>query len=152
MTENTGFETYKLYHALKLHFASNSYDYFKYNGKSRVSYTNFTSSAGKYQFVKLSRKHNLEEMKDFLVANFIEGKGDWIGDLLSEGEERYLKWQKRIQSLTYTFTNDIVFILESYEDDREIPFKVFDGQSPDLLGLVLRNSLMKFDPLCFKKL
>ena len=71
MTENTGFETYKLYHALKLHFTSDSYDYFKYNGKSRVNYTNFSSNASKYQFAKLSRKYNLDEMKNFLVANFI---------------------------------------------------------------------------------
>jgi hypothetical protein len=146
MTENTGFETYKLYHALKLHFTG-SYDYFKYNGKSKVSYTNFTSSSGKYQFVKLSRKYNLEEMKDFLVANFIEGKGDWIGDLLSEGDDRYLKWQKRIQSLTYTFTNDIQHILETYADNREAPFKVFKGQQPDLLGLVLRGKVA-LETLC----
>ena len=145
--ENTAFETYKLYHALKLHFTSDSYDYFKYQGKSNVSYTNFANGSGKYQFAKLSRKYNLNEMKSFLIANFIEGKGDWIGNLLSEGDEYYSKWQKRIQSLTYNFTNDIIFILEAYNDDREAPFKVFKGQLPDLLGLVLRDKIT-IETLC----
>jgi len=147
MTDNTGFETYKLYHALKLHFTSKNYDYFKYQGKTKVSFKSFEQSSSKWHFAKLSRKYSLIEIRNFLVSNFIEGKGYWIGDLLNEGDERYLKWQKRIQSLAYTFTNDIEFILEAYEDDREIPFKVFKGQQPDLLGLVLRGKVA-LETLC----
>ena len=37
----TAFESYKMYVALKLHFTTDSYDYFKFNGKTRVSETNF---------------------------------------------------------------------------------------------------------------
>ena len=80
-------------------------------------------------------------MKDFLIANMIEGKGEWIGDLISDGEECYRKWQKRIQSLTYTFTNDTLWLLEAYRDDKEMPFKVINGQHPDLLGLMMRGKI-----------
>jgi hypothetical protein len=141
MTENTGFEAYSLWNALKLHFTSDSYDYFKYNGKTNVSKNTFTTNKSKYQFYKLSRKYNLNELKNFYVSNFIEGKGDWIGELLQDGEENYSKWQKRQQSLTYIFENDIVFILEAYEQDREAVFKVYNGQQPDLLGLMLRGKI-----------
>ena len=141
MTENSGFETYKLYHALKLHFTSNSYDYFKYHGKSKVTMRTFETNGNKYKFSKLSRKYSIDEMKDFLIANMIEGKGEWIGDLISDGEECYKKWQKRMQSLTYTFTNDTLWLLEAYRDDKEMPFKVINGQHPDLLGLMMRGKI-----------
>jgi len=141
MTENTGFEAYQLWNSLKLHFTSDSYDYFKYNGKTNVSKQTFTTNKSKYQFYKLSRKYDLEELKNFYVSNFIEGNGDWVGDLLQDGDENYTKWQKRIQSLTYTFETDTLFILEAYEDDREAVFKVYDGQQPDLLGLMLRGKI-----------
>ena len=39
--DNTGFAAFALYNALKLHFTSDSYDYFKYHGKTNVSKTTF---------------------------------------------------------------------------------------------------------------
>ena len=62
MTENTGFAAFALYNALKLHFTSESYDYFKYNGKTNVSPQSFMTRKDKYQFYKLSRKYNPEEL------------------------------------------------------------------------------------------
>ena len=52
MTENTGFAAFALYNALKLHFTSDSYDYFKYHGKTNVSKQTFTTRKDKYQFYK----------------------------------------------------------------------------------------------------
>jgi hypothetical protein len=115
MTENTGFTAYSMYHALKLHFTSNSYDYQKYNGKTNVSKTTFETNKSKYQFYKLSRKYSLEELRDFYVANFLNGDSNWVGNMLTtEGEENYRKWQKRIQSLTYTFDNDTMYLFDKY--------------------------------------
>ena len=37
----TGYETFSLYQALKLHFTNESYDFFKYNDKSNVSVSAF---------------------------------------------------------------------------------------------------------------
>jgi hypothetical protein len=141
MTENTGFESYKLWNSLKLHFTSNSYNFFQYNGKTNVSQQTFMKNKFRWHFTKLSRKYSLEELKDFYVANFIVDKGDWVMDLLQEGDDNYQKWQKRIQSLTYNFQNDVEFLLSTYEDDREAPFRVYDGQQPDLLSLMLRGRI-----------
>jgi len=145
MTENTGFAAYALWNALKLHFTSDSYDYFKYNGKTNVSQSTFTTNKSKYQFYKLSRKYDLEELKNFYVANFIEGKGDWVGELLQDGEENYLKWQKRQQSLTYTFENDIMYLLDKVDgaefwtmDDY---FKPIDGGWPNIITKLMQNKI-----------
>jgi hypothetical protein len=145
MTENTGFAAYALWNALKLHFTSDSYDYFKYNGKTNVSKSTFSTNKSKYHFYKLSRKYNLEELKDFYIANFIQGKGDWVGDLLQDGDENYTKWQKTQQSLTYTFENDIMYMFDSVDgaefwhiDDY---FKPIDGGWPMLITKMMHDKI-----------
>lgn len=133
MTENSGYAAFTMYNSLKLHFTSKSYDYFKYHGKTNVSTSTFLKRKDKYTFYKLSRKYNVEELRDFYVANFLEGD-KWVGDMLKDGEDVYKKWQKTQQSLTYTFETDIVYMLSN-------------GGSPDEMLEVKANSyplLMKF--------
>lgn len=145
MTDNTGFAAYALWNALKLHFTSESYDYFKYNGKTNVSKQTFTINKSKYQFYKLSRRYDLEELKNFFIANFIQGKGDWIGDLLQDGDENYTKWQKIKQSLTYTFENDIIYMFDSVDGAEfwsiEDYFKPIDGGWPMLITKMMHNKI-----------
>jgi hypothetical protein len=130
MTEVTGFAAFSLYNALKLHFTSDSYDYFKYNGKTNVSPQSFLNRKDKYTFYKLSRKYSLEELKDFYVANFLTGD-KWVGDMnTTEGEEQYKEWQKTKQSLTYAFQNDIMYLFEKYKPSGM--FKL-SGNYPNLL-------------------
>jgi len=142
MTENTGFEAYALWNALKLHFTSDSYDYFKYNGKTNVSKQSFTTNKSKYHFYKLSRKYGIDELKNFYVANFIEGNGNWVGELIQDGDENYTKWQRRQQSLTYTFENDIIYLLDKYGIEREEIFRVDRGNYPKLLEEVIHGKVV----------
>jgi hypothetical protein len=145
MTENTGFEAYRLWNALKLHFTSDSYDYFKYHGKTNVSKQTFTTNKSKFQFYKLSRKYDLEELKCFYVSNFIEGNGDWVGDLLQDGDDNYTKWKKRIQSLTYTFENDVSYMFDSVDGAEfwsiEDYFKPIDGGWPMLITKLMQKKI-----------
>ena len=55
MTDATGFESYRLWNALKLHFTSNSYNFFQYNGKTNVSQQTFMKNKLKafYKFLKI---------------------------------------------------------------------------------------------------
>jgi len=125
MTENSGYASFTLYNSLKLHFTSSSYDYFKYHGKTNVSTATFLKRKDKYTFYKFSRKYSVEELRDFYVANLLEGD-KWVGDMAKDGEEVYKKWQKTQQSLTYTFENDIMYLLA-------------DGGSPDSMLQVKPN-------------
>jgi T4 gene Gp59 loader of gp41 DNA helicase len=145
MTENTGFEAYRLWNALKLHFTSDSYDYFKYNGKTNVSKNTFMTNKSKYHFYKLSRKYSMEELKDFYVANFIVGKGDWVGELTQDGDENYTKWQKRIQSLTYNFENDIIYLFDLVDGaeswTRDDLLKPYGGGWPIVITKLMKNKV-----------
>ena len=89
----TGYETFGIYQALKLHFTQESYDYFKYHGKTNISVSAFENRKDKYHFYKLSRRFTVkDELIDFLVANFIEDTHMWVGKLLEdEADTRYLK-------------------------------------------------------------
>ena len=73
----TPFEAFKMYIAVKQHFSVSSYDYFKYNGKSRVSQNTFDTRKDKYSFYKLSKQENV---LDFLVANLYETPNMWVGE------------------------------------------------------------------------
>jgi hypothetical protein len=94
------------YLALKSHFSSIKYDYFKYNKKVRASVASFNKRSDKYWFEKSSRKYNDKEIVDFLVSNFVATSnvnGLWIGEIINSGEKVYLEWMKTNQSLTYIF-------------------------------------------------
>lgn len=102
-----GFECYTLYHALRLHFINDNYDYFYYNGKTQVSQNTYLTHKNKYFFEKMSKKYN-DEIPGFYLSNLIENPKVWIFDLTtSESHDIYLEWKKRTQSLSYVFENDI---------------------------------------------
>ena len=162
MTENTGFEAFALYNALKTHFTSTSYDFFKYNAKTNVSKDSFMKNKAKYQFYKLSRKYSLEQLRNFFLANFIYGDSTWVGEMLGpEGDKAYSKWQKTNQSLTYVFENDIIRLVGNDAPDQMLI--VNDGQHPKLLRevmsgtiaietMVILNDIMHFFPMWNRKI
>ena len=60
-------ECYKVYMAIRLHFISKSYDYFKYNGKVKASNDSFYKRRDKYRFDHLCRQYNEKNIMQFLV-------------------------------------------------------------------------------------
>ena len=159
-----GYEAFGLYESLKLHFTKDSYDFHKYNGKSNISVTSFENRKDKYHFYKLSRKFNKrEDLIEFLVANFVERDGLWVGDLLTEDAEvNYRRRQKILQSLSYEFTGDLSKLFNGVDDPNEV-IKVVDGDYPILLTYTLQketkietlcilNSILNFLPMWDKKI
>ncbi|MFZ4600148.1 MAG: hypothetical protein ACOYNN_16025 [Terrimicrobiaceae bacterium] len=130
------FEAYKLYLALKNHFTSKTYDYFKYGGRTKASRTTFEKRSDKYFFHKLSKR---KDPVEFLVSNFVYSGDNWIGDLVhnTESERLYKQFLKVKESLSYTFSND----LDKLESEFDSNFLVVDGQHPLLLKLLLRNEI-----------
>ena len=122
----TDYDAYKLYCALKRHFQTTTYDYFKYSGKVKVSYAAFERRNDKYFFAKLA-KH--KDVMGFLVANFYYGDV-WVGDLVNEqiAEKQYREWLRRKESLSYIFKSELDSI-----DDLRVAMKVSDKQHPVLL-------------------
>lgn len=129
------YEAYQLFLAIKMHFTTNSYDFSKYGGKVRTNVQAFEKRRDKFFFQKLAKKKNLQ---DFLVANYVKGNVEWIGDLASdEAEAIYTEWLKRTESLSYNLKNE----LSQLEDDFISFFRVKGGQHPPLLTLYQRGKI-----------
>ena len=100
------YDAYRYYMALKLHFETDDYDASKYNFKTSVKPQSFWKRRDKFHFAKVGKKFDKpDELVQFYVSQFTN-ENIWIGDML-EGEQVYQDWQKKYQSLSYTFTNDI---------------------------------------------
>ena len=136
------YECYKEYLAIKRHFVSSSYDYFKYDSMNiRTSKMTFSKRKDNFLFAKLAKTYNDEEITKFFVANLVDNEFFWMTDTLTEQADIAFKdWQKRIQSLSYMFSNDIDKILNEHQFD-DI-FKVESGQHPILLKMCLAKYIM----------
>ena len=100
------FDAYKSYLSLKNHFTKEKYDYHKYCGKSRATVKSFYKRKDRFWFEKLARNKSDKEVIEFFVSNFIDCTDPaklWIGEMIREGEDRYVSWKKRTQSLSYLF-------------------------------------------------
>lgn len=137
----SAFETYRTYLAMNQHFTRKSYDFFKYNGKVKVNESTFLARKDRYFFEKASRKFKRDEFLHFLLANYTSGNEHWIGNLMSgENLINMKKWKKRIDSLTYTFKEDILELNE-YEENLDIALKGEDGKHPLLYRMYLRSKI-----------
>lgn len=133
----TPFDAYRDYIAIKNHFQSKTYDYFKYKGKtSAASLKSFEKRRDKVFFMKLA-KH--KDPRNFLVANFVSGENRWIGELAynEQAQQVYTEWLKRQQSLTYIFEQDI----SKLNDDFNSNFLCWDNQHPHIIKLFLRKQI-----------
>lgn len=159
----TGYETFGLFQALKLHFTKEAYDFFKYYGKTTITVDSFENRKDKYHFYKLSRKYDTkEELTNFIVFNLIEDEHIWIGNLLqNEADVKYLKHKKYHQAVSYMFKEDCQKLFEGLDNPNSLLFT--DGEYPILLTKALRkeieietlcilNMILNFFPMWSKKI
>jgi hypothetical protein len=134
------FECYQTYVALKLHFNSDRYDYFKSEGKTRISINSFEKRNDKYFFEKLSTKYSSKRVEEFLVANLVADGGLWIGEAFNDQAVNiYHEWKKRVQALTYNFKEEITKLPTGEKFDGL--FAIKPNEHPPLLRLVLQKEI-----------
>ena len=132
------YEAYCLFLALKLHFTSDSYDYFKYGGKVKTTPEQFNQKRDKYFYHRLCRRYDGDEIRDFLVANFVGNDAQWVGKMLDdEADDMYKSFIKNKQSITYNFKNDVERLFGSGGN----PFKYEDNSYPVILNDYMRGDI-----------
>lgn len=130
MSDREAYEAYKYYVALKMHFSSN-YDYFKYNGKTRVNAPDkFMTRRDVIWFKRLAKQKNYREK---ILANLLDDINIWIRDISESerAEEVFWEWKKRQESLSYVFSNDLKKLDPDFDDN----IIVRNGQHPELIRL-----------------
>jgi len=135
------FEVYQCYLAIKRHFESDSYNAKTYNYKTSARQSTFLKRKDKYHFAKLGRKfNNKSELIGFLISQFVEGKGGWVGNMLGN-DEVYTQWSRKTQALTYTFREDINKLAEQVDSFDEL-FEIRDGDTyPFVITAYMSNQI-----------
>ena len=137
-----GFRVYQLFQSLRLHFLTDSYDYFKYQGKTKCREDHFNERPDRFTFHRLAKLYPLEsDIELFLVANFLAKPKSTVFDLLgSDATEQYLHRRKVIESLAYTVGEDYRRLHAAYGSLNEW-LKVPTHDSPPLLVAYRRQQV-----------
>jgi hypothetical protein len=145
MSDFTGYDAYVTYLAFKFHFAEgNTYDFFKYGGKTKASVGSFEKRKDRYYFDKLAVKFGRDKFLGKLLVEQIHNRDFWVKDLLTkDNEDRYLKWLGYYEAFDYSFKKDLSYIreycLRSDIDLSEI-FKITDGH-PIIFRFLIRKEI-----------
>ena len=119
-------DVYQMYCAMKAHFSKSSYNFIKYGGKTKVSRDSFWKRNDRYFFVKISKKYNYDEIKDYLLSNFIQNRNGYIANF---NDQNYENWLDRKMMFYNIFQQE----LKPYIKNFEPLFEVKDGNHPTLL-------------------
>jgi len=140
----TGFKVYRYYMSLKLHFTKDNYNVFETRGYVKGSEQTFLARSDKFLFDRIARTYvDDRTVIQFLVANFAYGNDAAVYDL-DEAQSNYIEWQRRKQSLTKVFSNDLAKIMFQVEKNRMNPQNVFEflsGAYPLILKMFIGKQL-----------
>ncbi len=156
-------DAYRCYLAMKNHFTKDKYDYIKYRGKVRATNEAFYKRKDRFWFEKFARQKTDKEIEEFFVANFTscsDPESLWIGEMIKDGEERYIDWQKKVQSLSYVFKEDSEKLFTDNKVDdvfdcskgHPIVLKKFLGGNISLETLVIYDRIFGYTKNFDKKL
>tara|TARA_B100000965_G_scaffold13356_1_gene10042 strand:- start:30 stop:626 length:597 start_codon:yes stop_codon:yes gene_type:complete len=128
------FDAYRCYLSLKNHFTKDHYDYIKYRGKTRATKQAFYKRKDRFWFEKFARSKNDKEVEEFFVSNFISTTDPatmWIGDMIKNGEARYVDWKKKVESLSYNFKEETSSVFA--DNNFDAMFHIDGSRHPDIL-------------------
>ena len=139
-----GFDVFRTYLAMKMHFTKENFDFFQYDGKVNAKEETYQQRSDFYFFETVARKYEDQEIKEYLLASFVLADDPtkvWIGDIKRAGKDNWLVWQRQIQSRSYNFEQDLARLVEHMEAS-ELSFnQLFEtsGGHPPLLKLHLKG-------------
>lgn len=155
----TPYMAYNVYMHIKLHFTSDSYDVRKYNLKE-MKKESFEKNKNRFKLTRLAKKYDNRNLVEFFVANFV--KGDKYGGMYSgDSDEVLLDWQKRIQGLTYHYTQDILHLQDMgvknvtelwSGDSHPLIAKEYLGKRISLETMVILDRLYTYRPMVDERL
>ena len=142
-----GFDVYRMYLAMKLHFTNPNFDYFTAGGKTNAKEKTYQQRNDFWFYETLARKYKKEEIQELLLASFVISEDSskvWIGDIRQSGKDRWVVWKKSQQSLAYTVEQDLESVVSSMGSEGHTfnnLFETMGGYHPPLLKRYLKRQL-----------
>jgi hypothetical protein len=135
-----GYKAWKLYMAVKLHFTTTKYNVFNNRGHVKGARDTFYARNDRFIFERLARKFPTErDIIQYFVANFAYDNPEVVYTQ-SEGDTNLNTWNKRKQSISQVFENDLHVILLHLEKERLTENDLYEGSGsnlPELFKLFL---------------
>ena len=120
-------DVYLMYCSLKAHFSNSDYDYFKYEGKTKISRQSFFKRKDRFFFVKLSKKYKeYNDIRNYLVSNFIKVRNGYIANF---NDTNFKLWSERRYDFYNIFTTELRPLVSEFEP----LFEVKNNKHPKLL-------------------
>lgn len=136
-----GFKAYRYYLAIKLHFTTEKFNVFENRGNVKGTRETFNARNDRYIFEKLANKYETDrEIIQFFVANFAYGSDTAIYEG-KEAADNFLLWNKRKQSITQIFIDDLANILNYIEANKTSVFSFENDKYPALMQLYIGNKV-----------
>jgi len=158
MSSVKAINAYRMYLAVKLHFMTDKYNITESKDHIRVSRQKFDERNQYNLYEKFANKfENKQQMAQYLIANFAYGA--WGNtDIVfgtAEADSNYKEWNKRKESITQVFKNDLSKIRLNFETNNmkflpdleskfpNVPhlFQMFLGNHITIETLVIIDSL-----------
>ena len=137
MSQLTPFGAYQLYMAIRSHFMTDSYDFFKYKGRmSKLNPDVYQKRQDKQYFEMVSRQLQLKQLRDLYISHFLVDRYYPADFIMDDAQDVYNNHLKQIQSLTYRFKEDLDKLSEN---GLAKSFKVSEREYPHIVLLHMRN-------------
>lgn len=138
MSHFTGYGAYQLFLALRTHFSSNRYDFFRMHGKLRATKESYLKRNDKWFFDRIAKEYTAEELRDFYLANLLQDR-IYITELLDDAaKSAYTNYQRQRQGLSYHYSNELGRLFDKGLRD---PFIVHNDTYPTIVLLFLRRTI-----------
>lgn len=135
-----GYRAYRFYLATKLHFTTPKYNVFESKGAVTCSRETFEKRNDKFIFTKLGQRFSSEkDYIQFLASNFIYGNTDVVYSG-SEADDNYIEWQRRKQSITKIFHDDIDTIMNCDKSLDQV-LNCTNNQIPYIISLLVSKRI-----------
>lgn len=139
----SGYEAYLLFQALKNHFQIESYDYFRYHGKTRANEHSFMVKRDRHFYTQAANRFTKEELTDLIISNMLVGRRffiDLVRNEAAQAEEVRQQYVKRKESFTYMFAEDLDRLLATVNEPKQL-FHTEHGSYPEIINQYLNRNV-----------
>jgi len=140
MVIEDGYRAYVTFLAIKLHFTSEKYDYFRYHGKVKASPESYSKRRDKSFFRRIQKKYITKDaIEDYLVSNIIQSDTIdkfWVTDLSTESHTICSQWLGRVQAMSYLFAQECKQLHDMLDDQDQNLKDIFIVERFDLPKII----------------
>jgi len=138
MEHLSGYGAYQLFLAIRTHFNSETYDFFKFGGKTSATKHSYLKRRDKQFFEILAKRYTFQELRDLYVSNFVEGRYYPVNLVDDEAHSTFYDYCRRRDALGYTFKAELDKVFRNGIKDS---ISVSRNEYPRILLLYMQHEI-----------